>query len=213
MKHIASQLFIFALVAAVVVPGVPAQIGPPENSIGVFFDQGHGESRFFEGPAVEILTAYVMVVNPTFPEIHGLEFGYQIVVYDDMQSMLVRTGNILPAGAIDLGTNSDQFVGDYVVGLSSPLPASMYVAFVTWEFEVLSPLHFVGFKVGPSQIQSIQDGLPACEIGGAVVPLEFTEFLYDIAGSGYNGLYNAVVGVSEISTNTTSFGGLKALFR
>ncbi len=74
------------------------------------------------------------------------------------------------ADSVDLGNSVDKLSGDYVVGLASPLPGAPAKTFITWQFMLLSPMT-VEIFLGPSNVQSIDDGLPAYEIGGSILPL------------------------------------------
>ncbi len=179
-----------------------AQIDPDPNGIGVYFDMGANEVELNIGASIPFF-AYVCVTNPSH-DVSGIEFGYDVAVPAGMEGMIFRLANILPAGAIDLGTNTNMLLGDYIVGLAAPLPAAPVVPFVTWQFMLLAPTT-MSFELGASSIPSIPsyDG-PAMEIGGSLVSLGESSSEGREAGVNLTG----TVGVED-----TSFGSVKSLFR
>ena len=155
------------------------------------------------GPSVPFF-AYVTITNPTASGVYGLEVGYDIVSTGGT-ALMFRLANTLPAGAVDLGNSTDLFHGDYVVGLANPLPGAPAVQFITWQFLLLAP-QTVEIFLGPSFVQSIQDGLPAYEIGGSILPLGLS--------SGDAGAPVATInGTGPVAVEDASFGSVKSLFR
>lgn len=180
-----------------------AVVDTDPDQIGVYFDTAADQNETVAEASVPFF-AYVTITNPTASEVWGLEVGYEIVSSAGTAA-LFRLANILPVGAVDLGTNTDVFSGDYVVGLANPLPATPAVQFVTWQFLLLVP-QTVEFFIGSSFVQSIPDGLPAYEIGGAILPLGVS--------SGDTGLPVATVnGSPPVAVENASFGSVKSLFR
>ena len=157
---------------------------------------------------------YISVLELEYSELHGLEFGY--VLEGDL-GMIERVGEWLPPGAVSLGDSSDPWRGDYVVGLSQPLLAGVAIPFVTWEFKILSETGIVGFRLGPADTESIPDGRPACEIGGAVIPLRVVEGRYACVDFHSCirvwGNFSAVFGDQPVAEHSRSFGSVKCLFR
>jgi len=182
-----------------------AQIDPDTDMLGVYFDMGAMENCFTIGPSVPFF-AYVTITNPSALEVHGLEFGYNLVS-NGAPGTMFRLLNSLPAGAVDLGTSTDLMAGDYVVGLANPLPATSAVQFVTWQFMLLAP-QSVEIFLGPSTVESIDDGLPAYEIGGAIQSLGLS------TGWPSAGVPVATVnGDCPVAIESASFGSVKSLFR
>lgn len=181
-----------------------AQIDPDTDMLGVYFDTGAMENCTAAAPNVPFF-AYVTITNPSAAEVHGLECGYAVSVPAGMEGLIFRLANNLPSGAVDLGNSTDILLGDYVVGLASPLPASSAVQFVTWQFMLLSPMT-VDIFLGPSNIESIPDGLPAYEIGGAIQSLGLSTGGPGIPVASING--DCPVAIEE-----ASFGSVKSLFR
>ncbi|MFT7700335.1 MAG: hypothetical protein ACI8S7_002178, partial [Candidatus Krumholzibacteriia bacterium] len=119
--------------------------------------------------------------------------------------MFFRLAATLPAGAVDLGNSTDITLGDYVVGLATPLPASSAVAFVSWQFLLLAPIS-MEIYLGPASIESIADGLPAYEIGGSILPL-------GLSTGGSAPVATVNTGECAVANEAASFGGVKSLFR
>ena len=179
------------------------EVDPETDVIGVYFDKT-ADNNCKTAAANVPFFAYVTITNPSAAEVWGLEVGYE-VVSSAGTTLLFRLANNLPAGAVDLGNSTDVFVGDYVVGLASPLPAAPAVQFVTWQFLLLAP-QTVEIFLGPSVVQSIPDGLPAYEIGGSIQSLGLS--------TGGPGIPVATVnGDCPVAVEDASFGSVKSLFR
>lgn len=180
-----------------------AVIDPDTDMLGVYFDMT-ADMNSMDAVANVPIFAYVTITNPSAAEVHGIEFGYQLVSSAG-PGLMFRLANTLPSGAVDLGTSTDLTLGDYVVGLASPLPASEAVQFVTWQFLLLVP-QTVEIYLGPSTIQSIDDGLPAYEIGGAIQSL-------GLATGGVDTPVARINGLGPVAVEDASFGSVKSLFR
>jgi hypothetical protein len=76
-----------------------AQIDPDTDMLGVYFDMGATDNCLTIGPSVPFF-AYVTITNPSAPEVHGLEFGYNLVSTGAPGTMF-RLLNSLPANAVD----------------------------------------------------------------------------------------------------------------
>jgi hypothetical protein len=179
-----------------------AVIDPDPNMLGVYFDTTADMNCVAAGPSVPFF-AYVTITNPT-NDVYGLECGYRLESSAG-PGMMFRLANQLPAGAVDLGNSTNLMAGDYVVGLANPLPASGAVQFITWQFLLLAP-QSVDIFLGPSTVQSIDDGLPAYEIGGSIRPL-------GLSTGGVNVPVASVNGDCPVAVEETSFGSVKSLFR
>ncbi len=181
-----------------------ATIDPDPDMLGVYFDLD-AEDNCLEGvgPFVQF-GAYVVITNPSAPEVHGLEFGYTINTSDPS---VFRLLNALPPGAVDLGDSSDWATGDYVVGLATPLLSSTAVVFVEWQFLLQVAEISMEFYLGPSVVESIADGLPAYEIGGSILPLGLSTGGVEYAVATVN------TGICVVANEVESFGSVKSLFR
>jgi hypothetical protein len=181
-----------------------AQIDPDPDGIGVYFDMAATQVSYDATVNVPFF-AYVCITNPTAAEVHGLEFGYQVNVPAGLDGLFFRLLQTVPAGAVDLGNSTNKLMGDFVVGLASPLPAAASVPFVTWQFMLLTPMS-VEFYITGSTVPSLPGGEPAYEIGGSIRKLQ--------QSTGGDGFPVATInGPAPVAVEETSFGSVKSLFR
>jgi hypothetical protein len=181
-----------------------AVVDEDPDMLGVYFDASADQNALNIGINIPFF-AYVMITNPSEANVWGLEFGYDVVVPAGFEGLIFRLANNLPAGSVDLGNSTSLFSGDYVAGLASPLPGQPVTTFVTWQFMILTPMT-VELFLGPSQVESISDGLPAYEYGGQIKSLGLS--------TGGPGVPVAVVnGTGPVANEEASFGSVKSLFR
>ena len=188
---------------------------PDPNMVGVYFDTASQTNLMLSHSNLTNFNVYISVTNVEATGLHGLEVGYTIEAVDGSLNTLQRVNSTLPPGAVDLGDSSDPWEGDYIVGLSSPLPVVESVPFVTWEFLLISPEGLVRFSLGPARTQTFDDGLPAGEIGGISIPLGVVQ------GAGCMpegpcfemGAYSALLAGAPVATEKMSFGAVKSLYR
>ncbi len=193
------------LVVSLMATSAFAVVDEDPNMLGVYFDLDADMNELAVGANTPFF-AYVMLTHPTSDNVFGLEFGYDVVVPAGMEGLIFRLANNLPAGAVDLGNSVSVFSGDYVAGLAAPLPGAPAVTFVTWQFMLLSPGLEVQIFLGPSNVQSIDDGLPAYEAGGTIEPL-------GLSTGGVSTPVAVVNGVGPVAVDNASFGSVKSLFR
>ncbi|MCB1183121.1 hypothetical protein KDM41_06795 [bacterium] len=202
MKRIANALLIAAVGLLLAGPAV-AVIDPAPDVVGVYFDPNADTREVFVAPNVPF-HVYVILTNPTHPEIWGFELGYELTP-SGPAGTLFRLGRILPPDSINLGIDDDILAGSYVVGMAAPLPGAQAVVLVQWQFMLLTNMA-VYFQLGPSEVQSIPDGLPAYEAGGVIVPMGLS-FGCWTPGSG------SVNEECGLATEESTFGAVKALYR
>ena len=143
---------------------------------------------------------YIILTNPSAPEISGFEVGYWVDVAAGYDSNFYRLGNNLEKPGSDLGDSSNHMQGDYVVQFDEPVPAAPSVILVRWQYMLLTPM-VVSLNLGPAVVQSIDDEYPAYYSEGSVIPVPM----------GYQCcLVNADCGLTE---KVTSFGHVKSLYR
>ncbi len=173
------------------------------NSIGLYFDSGALTNEMNIGASTPFF-AYIILSNPTFPELSGFELSYDVETPAGMEAMYFRLGEDLQGG-LNVAQGNTATSGQYVVGWGSPRSTSATTILASWQCMLLSPMT-VNYYFGPSNPQSIQDGWPALEIGGSI-----------IAGYLSSGSPDAPVaivnGTGVVSEEVESFGGVKALFR
>ena len=194
------------LIVSLMAVSAMATIDLDTNSIGVYFDQA-AEVNALPVQANSVpFNVYVCITNPSEAEVHGLEFGYNIVVPAGMEGMLFRLANNLPAGSVDIGNNANILTGDYVTGLASPLAGSASVPFVSWTFMILVPGLTMDFYITESAIPSLPQGGPAYEAGGYIVGL-------GQSSGGPDAPCAMVNGGTPVAIENASFGAVKSLFR
>lgn len=154
-------LFIFPLLLLPV--SLKAVIDPNTNRMGIYFDT-NADSNCLIIPVNVPFLVFVMITNPSADEIHGVEFGYEIVVPEGYEDNIFRLANNLPSGAVDLGNSENPLLGDYRYSLDSPLPSSVVVTAISWQFMLLAPMP-VDLFLKPANPESIPDGLPSYDNG------------------------------------------------
>jgi hypothetical protein len=182
-----------------------ATIDPDADMLGIYFDL-NADNNCTTAPASIPFSAYVMITNVSADLVYGVEFGYQVVA--STPGTFFRLGEVLPAGSLNVGNAADPAAGDYIIGFSAPTPgAGGNVTVVTWSFLLLAPVS-LDMYIGASNSPSIDNGLPAMEIGGVIVPLGVSTGHPDL------GLPAATVnGDCVVANEDVSFGSVKSLFR
>ena len=83
-----------------------AVVDEDPDMLGVYFDANADFNEFAVAPSTPFF-AYVMITNPSASEVHGLEFGYDVVPPAGSEGNIFRLANTLPAGSVDLGENDE----------------------------------------------------------------------------------------------------------
>jgi len=185
-----------------------ATIDPDPDMIGVYFDETADVNCLTQGSGAGFFV-FVVITNPTAPEVWGVEFGYRVATVPAGQdASLFRLAEQLPSGALNVGNASDKMLGDYIIGFATPFPgAGNNVTVVSWQYMMLAAMG-LEYYIGPSEVESIPDGLPAYEIGGEIAPLGVS------TGHPALGVPAATVnGDCVVATEDVSFGSVKSLFR
>ena len=188
--------------------------GAVADEVGVYFDRG-AHTSMMQIPAGIPFEVFVAITELTSDAVYGIEFSYDLIVPVGLEGDLVRLSNSLPPLAIDLGNSSDPLSGEYIVGLAEPLPSADAVVFVAWEFLLMQYIP-VYFQLGPTRIQSIDDGMPAYEGGGVIIPLHVNAPLGEpspVIGGSSEGIYSACVNGCAVPASIQSFGTVKSLYR
>ncbi|MEN8007525.1 MAG: hypothetical protein ABFS42_10945 [Candidatus Krumholzibacteriota bacterium] len=197
-------LFTFLLMIFLVGSAV-AVVDPDPNSLGIYFDLNADVTYLDVAPDTEF-RAYVILTNPTFGFVKGIEFGYESVVPAGMEGMLFRLATIIPPH--ECCPIFPYFLkGDYIFGLTPPLPTSAATVLVEWLFMTLAPMT-IEYHLGPSSAPSLPDGFP-------VVMNENDELISLGISSG-----DVTVPVAEVNTGhqpvvaeSATWGGVKSLYR
>ena len=184
------------------------------DMIGVYFDP-IGFASIAYVPANTSFDVYIAITEPSAAEVWGVEFAYELLVNPGDEGKVFRLATGLPAQAIDLGENELPLTGEYFVGLGTPLVAAPVVNFVVWTMMVSDDIP-VYFTLGPVRRQSLDDGLPAYEAGGTIVPLAINApvgFPPPVLGGGSGFPFCACLNDCVVGTEAASFGTVKALYR
>jgi len=184
-----------------------AGIDDGDNSIGIFFDLGGNNAETTAAQNVPFF-AYLVVSNPTFPELSGVEVSYRVETPVGFEAFYFRLAEDL-YGGLNVAQGNTATLGQYIIGWGTPRPTSTVTPLVGWQCMLLTVME-VKMYIGPSTPESIQDGLPALEIGGTIIPADFS--------TGAPSLPVAIVNRGAqtdpvVPDETTSFGDVKALFR
>ncbi len=185
-----------------------ATIDPDPDMLGVYFDATNDMNSAMI--AANTPTTMNFVITRAQNQIAGIEFGYRIEVPAGMEGLVFRLSEFYPVSALNVGDSSNLFAGDYIVGYATPIPVTPgndYTV-VSWSVMVLSPGLPVDIFVGPSSVPSLDNGLPAYEIGGTILPLGVS--------TGWPSDGNPVArinGDAPVAVEEASFGSVKSLFR
>ena len=200
------KLVVLLLVSLMAVSAF-AGVDEDPDMLGCYFDLDANDNCITMGESAPFF-AYFMITNATADNVFGVEFGYEVVVPAGMEGMLFRLAEILPTSSLNVGVAADKLQGDYIVGMGTPIAGNgANVTVVTWQLMLLTVMP-VDIYVGPSNPESIFDGLPAYEIGGTIASLGVS------TGHPALGLPVASVnGDCPVAIENASFGSVKSLFR
>jgi hypothetical protein len=180
-------------------------IDPDPDQIGVYFDTDANTSCITV-PMNNQFDVYVMITNPSAADVEGWEFGYRIVVPEGSESSVIRVGD---STACWFWPDPETWLsGDHVCGLAplEPVTGSI-VTLVNWQYLLIAPGITMDFYIGPSSMQSIEDGLPGYDAGGVFRPLGISSGDVNLPVASVNGDCRA------ISVDKLTFGQLKSLYR
>lgn len=180
-----------------------AVIDPDPNMMGLYFDLNADTNSFAATVNVPFM-AYLMLTNPTYADVSGFEAGYEVVVPAGMEGLYFRLNEDLQGG-LNVAVGNTALLGEYVVGWPAPRTTSAATVLVAWQMMLIAPMQVEVF-LGPSNSPSVDNGLPALEIGGSIVSLGLSTGGAEIPVARVNG-------AGPIAEEFSSFGGVKALFR
>ncbi len=130
---------------------VVAGLAVAEDEIGIFFDQVATENCIDIGQSTTTLDAYLLLLEPTTSV-----FGWECSV--EVENAFVLEVD-LAGQAVNVGSGDE-----YVVGLSSPLPANTAVQLARMSVMVVTGDQ-AGFYIFPVTLSSL-DGTPSYADGG-----------------------------------------------
>jgi hypothetical protein len=181
-----------------------ATVDVDPDQLGIYFDVGADQTCFSVGPSVPF-SVYVVLTNPSQPEVVGFEFGYRVAVPPGTEDLVFRLQNASGCWNWEV---DPWYESDYVCGLASPIPLTgSNAVLVIWQFMLLVPGITMEFYLGPAVVESIVDGLPAYASPDGIFPLGVS--------SGDVNLPVAMVNTdcSVVAVDHMSFGELKSLYR
>ena len=198
MRFLLALLIIIALAA----PNAQAVVDPDPDGIGVYFDLNADITETVAMPSLPF-DAYVILTNPTSAEIYGISFSFNINVPPESEAFLFRLSYDVVFGCIAPHLDFHPFYGDVWCGGTEPIPGSPAVVLLRWQFMLLAPVS-AEFYLGQS---NRPDPLPsAYQSEAGWVPMHVS--------SGDPALPVAMInGTGVVSTEATTFGRLKALYR
>jgi len=184
-----------------------AVVDPDPNSIGVYFDQYADVNYMDVAPNVEF-SAYVILTNPTWDFVQGVEFSFELEIPAGMEGMIYRLGRILPPTTMfPIGDETTPLGGYCIFGMGVPYPTSAATVLVEWVFLMTEPMT-IEFYLGPSPVPTLPDGLP-------VIENENNELMSLGVSSGDVAFPVAEVntGHQPVGDKSVAWGGVKSLFR
>jgi hypothetical protein len=180
-----------------------AVVDPDDNMMGIYFDL-EADTLSKDATANVPFMAYLMITNSTYPELSGFEASYRVETPAGMGGLFFRLAEDLQGG-LNVSVGNTAVNGEYIVGWPSPRPATPAFVAVSWQLMLLGEFQ-ADIYLGPTSAPSIDNGLPAIEIGGAIRSVGLS--------TGGAGIPVAVVnGMAPVAEEMESFGNVKALFR
>lgn len=203
-------LLLMALASVGLAGLAQAQCNPDPNEIGIFWTQDCGECMICADFIGGIITAYVVLANPTQPGgVHGFEF---CLVNADGSDLMPPSSIIILNYSIPPGVNV-WAPPCFAVGLASPLPWSPCVTLVTINFLVIGPEPWC-FGVAPSEPASIPGHMAYADGGDPGNLL----IMWPNTGPGAANFAMACLNEPNcppypVAIEDTSWGSLKSLYR
>ena len=196
------------LLASLVATSAFAVIDPDPNMMGIYFDLD-ADVNCITTPANTPFFAYLMLTNTTAPAINAYELGLINAVPAGMEGMIFRlSSNIanLVVTGVDVGVNN-ALGGDYIVGLSEPLPAQPALILHSWQYMLLSVIPVEMF-IQQSSVPSIPGVYPVVQNAEGSILMQ--------VGQSTGGPEFPVAAVNNgcaVAVEEASFGSVKSLFR
>lgn len=199
------------LLASLVATSAFAVIDPDPNMMGLYFDTNADSNCLPAQPSSVPFFAYLIVTNTTAPALNAYELGYEVVVPAGMEGMLFRLADSIAGGAVsgvNVGDASQVLSGDYIVGLSAPLPATEAVVVHSMQYMLLAVMP-VEWYIGASSAPSIPGDYPVVQNAEGSILMQVGQ------STGGPDIPVATVNAGEcvVSVEESSFGSVKSLFR
>lgn len=204
-------LFAVCALAAISLLAPDAGYAQWENRIGIYTSATAADDHIGTTPVGVPTNIYFVVSSPRFgdgspvPTIDAFEFR---VLLDGPAASSFRLGEVLPSGAINVGDQSNHYNAQYVVGLAAPVSVvDDYVSVMTWNvmFLAAGPWYF---RLGLTDNPSVTDHMAInyTDANGATL-------IGCLPSSGDFASAVFAVGDDVVGVESSTFGGVKALFR
>lgn len=176
-----------------------AVVDQDPNMLGLYFDLT-ADTNCMDGVGQnDMVTAYVMLTNPTFDELFGFEFGYDVLG----NAVVIQTVMANPQ-SLDIGSN-----GNHIVGFGTPTLCTEATLLTTLTLMYLDGgMAPVSFNLGDTYPSSNDLGLPTLLLADSV--------LMPVGYSTMDGTNAAIInGVCEdvVATDQATFDSVKSLYR
>lgn len=213
MNHDRRYCILSALVFLLLAPPVRAQYS---NTIGLYSSASATSSELFSPPLGSLQNIYFILSDPRAPggapigAIQGFEFRVRAEV--PTGAVMYYMSETMPAPYINIGQPYGQADRSYVVGFANPVPTvNRLVTLMTWQvliLDVTPPIYLYLEPGTPASVPSmlafaypVGDDLLLAGVTGAQPLFSLPEFAI--------GAHLA----PPVAIETTSFGGVKSLFR
>jgi hypothetical protein len=204
-------LFAVCALAAISLLAPNAGYAQWQNHIGIYTTTNADNHCIIPTPTTQT-NIYFVISNPRFSDgtavtaINAFELK---VLIDGPAGSMFRLSETLPAGTINVGVATDPYNADYQAGWPGVTPVvGGYCTVMTWNVLFLNPAAQFYFRLAPPTVPSVA-GLMAfnAPVGEEAILVGCMPSSEDFA----NPVFSA--GDCVVSTEASSFGNVKALFR
>lgn len=173
-----------------------AVIDPDTNMIGFYFDTA-ADVDCTEAAPFAITPAYIILTNPDFEGLYGIEIAYTI------EGNYTNTGTVWAnPQVIDVGTP-----GNHIAGFGAPTPATEATLVMTLNLFLMDDNPVIFNMSGTTPSSDTETGLPVALIEGEVIR---TLGFHTVDG-GHCAVLNGACDV--VATESMSFDSVKSLYR
>lgn len=183
------KVFVLLMLGLFMAGNALAVVDPNPNMLSFYFDQNADVYEFY---SMEYLQAYLIVTNPSFSAIKGME-----CYLDWDESACMFLGMLLPPGGLNVGDHHNVFMG-----LGTVLLTSEAAVMATYN---LLPLGATYFTLGAARPPSIEGDLP--------VVVDGDDNMFQIGVSAGADNVCAFLNMETDEAKDATWGGVKSLYR